>query len=108
MVGEDLLEGCLDELDIGAVGNTDGDHGADAWVWEIPVGNRVFEEVGVGNDDGDAVVSLDVGGAWPDLENFSRLVVDRHEVIDLDGALEHHDEPRDEVVHDVLGTEADA
>ena len=95
-------------MDIGPVGDTDGDHGADAWVRQCPVGDGVLEEVRVGDDGGDAVVSLDVCGAGTDFEDLAGLAVDGDDLVDLYGSLEHQDEARDEVVHDVLGTEADA
>ena len=74
---------------------------------------RVIDHLGgderaVGDDDGDLVARDDVRRAKPDVFDRAERAADAHEVAVTNGLLEQQNEAADEVLRDVLQTEADA
>jgi hypothetical protein len=93
--------------DIAIDRDADPDAKAHARVTMAPVDHRLFDKVGVGNDNRDVVVGQDGGAPGTDVFNLAGHGAHFDPVADLDGTFREHHQSADEITGDVLQSEAD-
>ena len=95
-------------LRIGSVSDADRQLPAALRFRQRPVDHLAGDEIGVGNDDFSALECLDRAGADTDASDLSGVGVNFDDVVDMDGPLKLQNQARDEIVDNVLHSEADA